>query len=101
EACFFALLETLQLFFGGDGEPELDNDGAVAMQLVLEIVDLGIGAHPVGFGTIALDALDQHPAIPGAIENDNAAESRQVAPEAPQIGVSALFLVGRGDGDDV
>ena len=68
---------------------------------MLEIVDLRIGAQPVGFGTEALDALDQDAAVPGAVEDRHPAVARNVPPETPQIGLRALFLGRRGHRDDL
>jgi hypothetical protein len=38
-------------------------------QLLFEVVDLAVGAHPVGRAAEAFDPLHQHPAIPGAVED--------------------------------
>jgi hypothetical protein len=66
-------------------------------QGLLEVVDLAIGTHPVGLAAQAFDALDQHAAVPGAVEQARTAAPRQVAPEAPQVGLGALLLGGRGN----
>ena len=94
ELGLLALLEALQLLLVAHLQPELDDDGAGLHQRVLEVVDLGIGPQPVGFGTEALDTLDQHAAVPGAVEDRDPSDPRHVAPETPQIGLRALF-VGR------
>jgi hypothetical protein len=82
-----------------DRQPELDQHHAVLHQRVLEVVDLAVGAHPVGFAAEAFDAFDQHAAVPGAVEERKAAAPRQAAPEAPQVGLGALFFGGRGHRD--
>jgi hypothetical protein len=72
-----------------------------ARQLFLELVDLVVGAHPVGFGAEAFDALDQHAAVPGTVEDgDGRPFARQMAPEAPQVGLRAFLLGRRGDRHD-
>src|SRR3989338_4263424 len=101
EADLFARLETPELFILADGEPELDHHDIVAHQLRLEVVDLTVSAHPVSFRAVALDALDQHAAIPGTVENRHPVAPRDMPPETPQVGLGALFLGGRGDRDDV
>ena len=69
-------------------------------QLALELVDLAVGAHPLGLGRKALHALDQHAPVPRAVEQRNLPGFGQAAPEAVQV--VALFVVagGRGDGMD-
>src|SRR6185312_16804696 len=52
-----ARAEALQLLAHRDGEPELRHDRARSRELLLEIVDLVVGAHPVESGAVALDAL--------------------------------------------
>ena len=61
ERNLLTLLEAPQLFLVADLQPELDDDRAILLQFVLEVVDLGISAQPVGLGTESLDALDQYP----------------------------------------
>src|SRR6185503_13239685 len=61
--------------------------------------DLAVGAHPVGLGAETLDALDEHAPVPRAIEDREAALSRSVAPEAPQVRLRALLFGRRGDRD--
>ena len=92
--------EALELFVGGDVEEDLDQPHARVDQHPLELVDLAIGAPPFRLAGEALDALDQHPAVPRAVEGDDLAVLRQAAPEALQIVLGALVLVGRGDRTD-
>ena len=68
-------------------------------QLLLEIVDLRVSAHPVGLLAEPLDALDQHAPVPGAVENRKPPAPRDVPPETPQVRLCALFLGRRGDGN--
>ena len=50
---------------------ELDEDHARLAQVEIELVDLTIGAAPLRLGGDALDALDQNPPVPAAIEDDD------------------------------
>src|SRR6185503_18155425 len=52
-------------------------------------------------GAEALDPLDQHPPVPGSIEDRELAPPREVTPETPEVRLSALLLGGRGDRVDV
>src|SRR5262249_27085669 len=85
ETGLLALLEAVQLLLLRDREPELDHDDVVVREMLLEVVDLGVGAHPVGLAAQPLDALDQHAPVPRAVEDREAAATRDVAPEAPQV----------------
>src|SRR5262249_54454573 len=67
-----ALLEALELLALGDVQPALDEDHALLPQRALERVDLLVGAAPVLLRRQLLDALDQHPAVPGAVEHGHA-----------------------------
>src|SRR6516165_6869289 len=89
--------KALELLCLADLQPELDDDHASVDEQLLELVDLVVGSHPVRRGAKPFDALYQHPAIPGAVEDGDAAASRQVAPKAPQIGMRALFVGGSRD----
>ena len=93
-----ALLEALELFLRADLEPELDQHASVAHELLLEVVDLAVGAHPVVLGAQALDALDQHAPVPGAVEDGDAPVGRQPPPEPPQVGLGQFLVSRRGDG---
>ena len=73
----------------------------MADELLLEVVDLAVGAHPVGLGAEPLDPLDQHAAVPGAVEDGEPPVPREVAPEAPEVGLRALLLGRRRDRDVV
>ena len=101
EAGFLPLLEPAQLLFLGDLEPELGDDGAVARELLLELVDLGVGAHPVGFGAETFDPLDEDAPVPAAIVDGELPLARHVAPESPQVRLGALFVGGCRDRDGV
>src|SRR5829696_8929227 len=63
-------------------------------QGALEAVDLVIGAQPLLPGREALHALDQHPAVPGAVEHRHPSPAGERQPEAPQE-VMPLLVVGR------
>ena len=96
-----ARLEAPQLLLLADLQPELDHNRPVPLQLVLEVVDFGVATQPVRLGAIALDALDEHAAIPGAIENRHPANARNVPPKPPHIGLGTLLFGRRGNGDDL
>src|SRR5574338_258475 len=95
------LMEAGELLVGADGQPELHHQPPSPHHLVLEIVDLGIGPHPVGLRAKALDPLHQHPTVPGSVEDQHLAVAGQMAPETPQIGLSPLLLGGGGHRHDV
>src|SRR6202040_3225029 len=90
--------EASQLLRLADLQPELDDYRVAGGELFLELVDLVVGTHPLVDRAITFHPLDQHPTVPGEIENHDPAERRDVTPEAPQIGLRALFLGRRGDG---
>src|SRR4051812_172597 len=101
EARLLALLEAAQLLLFRDLQPVLGDDGAVARELLLERVDLRVGAQPVGLAAEALDALDEDPPVPTAVVDREPPFARNVPPEAPEIGLRPLFF-GRGcDGNRV
>ncbi len=78
-----ALLETLELGFLVDGQPELHHHDIGIDQLLFEVVDFRIGAQPLIRGTETFHSLDQYAAIPRAIEYGELAALRHIAPEAP------------------
>ena len=96
-----ALFKTAQLLVAAGLQPELDHDDAGRTELVFEVVDLVVGAQPVVFAAKAFHALDQHAPVPGAVKNGQVPTARQVMPEAPQIGLGLLGLVGRGHRHDL
>src|SRR3989338_8922485 len=101
ETDFFAFLEAFKLLFFTDGKPEFDHHDLVPHQLRLEVVDLAVGAHPVGFRAESLNAFDQYTAIPGTVEYRYPAATRNVPPETPQVGLCPFFLGGGGNLDNV
>ena len=92
------ILEAAQLLVGRDVQPELHEHDAVIGELLLERVDLVVGALPLRWRRESLDALDQHAAVPAAVENRDHARARQMPPEAPEVVMGALFVGRRGDG---
>jgi hypothetical protein len=72
-------------------EEELHDQGAAGRKLRFELVDLVIGALPLGLGAEALDPLDKDAAVPAAVEDRDLAGAGQSFPEAPEI-VMGLFL---------
>jgi hypothetical protein len=59
--------------------------------LALELVDLVIGTLPVGRPGQAAHPLDQHAAIPAAVEDRVVAARRQMTPESPQVRTRELL----------
>jgi hypothetical protein len=94
------LLEPGQLLLRRDVDPEFEEHGAVTHQFGFERVDLGECATPLVVAREPFDPLDQHPAVPAAIEDGQAAVAGQAAPESPQIVVRTFLVGGCGDGDD-
>ncbi len=95
----FAVFEAAQLFFLAHLEPELEQDGPALGQLRLELVDLGVGAAPFRVGGEPLDALHQHPAVPGTVVDGDVSGPGDVAPETPQVVVGLLLVGGGRDGN--
>src|SRR5262249_22785948 len=92
-----ALLETAQLLLGAQVHPKLTDDRAELNQLALELVDLGVGAPPLILACEALDTLDQHPAVPRAVEDRDHAARRQPPPEAVEVVMHLIVAGWRGD----
>ena len=67
-------------------------------EAALELDDLGVGAGPLLDRGEPFDSLDQHPAVPAAVEHAHPAEARDLAPEPPQEVVTLLAPVGLGVG---
>ncbi|HRD95415.1 MAG TPA: hypothetical protein PLA97_03305 [Rubrivivax sp.] len=63
-----ARLEATPWLVGRCGGPEFDLPHAVLPQGVVEVVDLAASARPIGLFAEAVDALDQHAAVPAAVE---------------------------------
>ncbi|KPW34280.1 Uncharacterized protein ALO87_05618 [Pseudomonas syringae pv. apii] len=100
ERDLFALLKTLQLGLLVNRQPELDHHHAGFGELLFEIVDFGVGAFPVGLAAKAFDPLDQHPAVPRAVEDGEFAACRYLPPETPQIRLRTLILSRRSNRHD-
>jgi hypothetical protein len=75
-------------------EPELDHHLAVVGEPALELVDLGVGALPAASLDPLLDAIDEHPPVPGVVEQGHVAVFRQAGLVAPEE-VVALLELGR------
>ncbi len=88
--------EALELRFRIDVQPELEDRHAVLDELLLEVVDLPVGAAPLVLLREALDALHQHPPVPAPVEDEHAPRRGQPPPEAPQIVVRQLLGRRRG-----
>ena len=74
--------------------PELHQDDALDHQRLLEVANGLVGALPLGAGGIPLDPLDEHPAVPAAIEHCHTAQAGHLAGEAPQEVVPLLSRCG-------
>ncbi len=98
-----SLLEAAQLLLRADLNPEFGDDHPEIHQLPLELVDLTISALPLLLRGEALDALDQHPAIPTAVEDQDLLLIRglEAAPKAPQIMVRGVLALGGRDGENL
>ena len=68
-------------------------------QLLLEVRDFAVPAHVLGLGGEAFDAFDEHAAVPAPIEDRDAAGTRQVPPEPPEIVMRPFLVGGRRDRD--
>ena len=99
EGDLFALPEAAELLLLADREPELGHHHAVAQERPLEIVYLGVGAHPIRLAGETFDAFHQYPPVPRAIVEGEPAMARQMAPEAPEVGLRALLLRRRRNRD--
>ena len=91
------LLEAAQLLLPGDVQPELDDDGAPVVVEALELADLAVGPLPVGARCQALDALDEHAAVPGAVEDGDAPAPGHARVEALHVVPQQLQRRGRTD----
>ena len=78
----------------GDREPIFHDDETELRKVLLEIIDLAIGPHPIGGITKTLNALHQHSPIPRPVEERRLPQGRHMPPEAPQIGPQPLLLIG-------
>src|SRR5208337_3214310 len=63
----------------------------------LEFIDLPVSALPFLLLGKLLDALDQNPAIPSAIENPDAAAGREPEPKATKPVVDLVHVAGCAD----
>ena len=78
------------------------HDRVAAIDLLrLELVDLVIGAFEIALAAEFLHLLDQHAAIPAAIEHSDVLVGREPGPEAPEEVMAPLFLARRGDRPDL
>ena len=82
--------------------PELQDERAVGGERALELDDVIEPPVEVGFGAVAVDAIENRPRIPRAEEQPDAPFRRQIAPVAPVLRTLALFVrrVAERAGDD-
>ena len=90
-------LEPPQLLVLGQVQPELHQDHALGGEGLLELADLPVGPAPLLVGGEALDPLDQHPAVPGPVEDGHPAPAGQRRPEPPEEVVPLLVVRRRGE----
>ena len=100
ERIVLARAQAPKLLARADVQEELDEHGSLGGHHVLEGDDLVVGAVPLLALGEAVDALDQHAAVPGAIEDGHPAPAGERRHEAPQEVVAALALVGGRELDD-
>ena len=90
-------LEPFELLVLRDVHPELDHDNAFEAERTLELRDLVVGPVPLLVRREPVDALDEHPSVPRAIEHCHPAPAGQLVPEARQEVMAPL--VGRRRGE--
>src|SRR5208337_3808720 len=78
-------LETAKLLRGINLQPKLHDHGAKIDKLPLEVVDLVVSPFPVALAAKALDALHQHAAVPGAVEDRDMPRLGNAPPKTPEI----------------
>ena len=86
---------------GVDLQPELHQHRAEVGELPLELVDLVVGPLPVGLAAKSFHPLDQHAAVPGAVEDRDMPGLGNAPPETPEIMMGLFLLRRRGDGHDL
>ncbi len=91
-------LKRFDLLFGSDVQENLSDARAVVGQHALELVDLAISPPPLRFRGEPFDALHQHAAVPGSVENDDLPMVRKHSPEALKVLLLLLAWRRRGDG---
>ena len=96
-----ARLEARELLRLADLQPELDDDRAASGEMLLELIDFGIGAHPILHGAEPFDALDQHAPVPRAVEDGDAAPRRYLFPEPPEVGCAPRPWARRSAPSDI
>src|SRR5688572_29811225 len=96
-----ALLEAPELLLFRDVEEDLDHRTAVVGELLFELVDLVVGAAPLVLRGELLDPLDEHPAVPGAVEHRDLARTRKLLPEPPEVMARLLVRARRRDRVDL
>jgi len=92
--------ESPLLLVFGDVEPELHQEPAAVGQLPLELPDIVVGLLPLLLGGKVLDALDQHAAVPGAVEQGPVAGGREACSRTATStdGAARLPSVRRSNG---
>src|SRR5688572_29445109 len=79
-------VEAAALFALREIQEELDDRRTVRRERLLEPGDLPVRLLDFLVGDQVLDALDQHPAVPRAVEAGEGFATRRLQPEAPQPG---------------
>src|SRR3954452_14668300 len=97
ERVLLARLEAVELLLAGEMQEELDEDHPLGGEHPLEVVDLLVAPAPLLGARELLHALDEHAAVPRAVEHRHPAPARQRGPEAPQPVVALLVVARRGE----
>src|SRR5207247_1499441 len=92
--CLHHPSQPLPLLLLRDVEPELHEHLAVVGQPALELVDLVVGGAPDALLHEPLDPLDQHPAVPGVVEDRHLTVLGQPHLVTPQPVIAPLQVRG-------
>ena len=98
---FLDLLEPLLLLLLVDVQPELDDHRAGVGQLPLELLDVLVGLSPLALRGQTLHPLDQHAAVPGAVEDGEIASAGRAFQNRHIHGCRRSSSVGGADRMDL
>src|SRR5205823_14096306 len=90
--------EPAELLLRRDVQPELDEDHALERLRPLELDDLLVRAALLVHAREPLHALDEHPAVPGAVEHGHPAPAGKGGDEAGQVVMAPVVVVGGAEG---
>ena len=77
--------EPAQLLVRRNMQEQLHHPHPIVEQHLFELIDLLVGPLPFGRGGEAFDPLDQHAAVPGAVERSDLAVLRQALPKTLEV----------------